>query len=153
MAPSEGNTHRVPFFNPGSNTAQASLLRLVNPGDVAAVTIRGVDDRGSASGGEVRLSIPAQAARTVSAMDLEDGAAGLDGSFGDGAGKWRLEVAADRSLMAIGMLSTPSGHLTNLSTDPGDAPAKDDTAGASASLDINRITTASHWSFTSTVLC
>ena len=127
VAPSEGNTHRVPFFNPGSNTAQESLLRLVNPGDVAAaVTIRGVDDRGSASGGEVRLSIPAQAARTVSAMDLEDGAAGLDGSFGDGAGKWRIEVAADRPLMAIGMLSTPSGHLTNLSTDPGGAPAADD---------------------------
>ena len=76
VASSEGNTHRVPFFNPGSNTTQASLLRLVNPGDAAAaVTIRGVDDRGSASGGEVRLSIPAQAARTVSAMDLEDGAA------------------------------------------------------------------------------
>ena len=126
VASSEGNTHRVPFFNPGSNTAQVSLLRLVNPGDAAAaVTIRGVDDRGSASGGEVRLSIPAQAARTVSAMDLEDGAAGLDGSFGDGVGKWRLEVAADRPLMAIGMLSTPSGHLTNLSTDPGGAPAAD----------------------------
>ena len=69
VAPSEGNTHRVPFFNPGSNTAQQSLLRLVNPGDSAAtVTIRGVDDRGAAGpGGPVTLTLPPQASRTVSA--------------------------------------------------------------------------------------
>ncbi|MCY3817914.1 MAG: hypothetical protein OXH52_00925 [Gammaproteobacteria bacterium] len=127
VAPSEGNTHRVPFFNPGSNTAQQSLLRLVNPGDSAAtVTIRGVDDRGAAGpGGPVTLTLPPQASRTVSAMDLEDGASGLNGSLGDGAGKWRLEVEADTAIMAVSMLSTPTGHLTNLSTDPGDVPADD----------------------------
>ncbi|MDE0063037.1 MAG: hypothetical protein OXU72_09640, partial [Gammaproteobacteria bacterium] len=127
VAPSEGNTHRVPFFNPGSNTAQESLLRLVNPGDAeASVTIRGVDDRGAAApGGAVTFTLAPHASRTLSAMDLEDGASGLNGSLGDGAGKWRLEVEADSAIMAVSMLSTPTGHLTNLSTDPGEAPADD----------------------------
>ncbi|MDE0366828.1 MAG: hypothetical protein OXP09_14795 [Gammaproteobacteria bacterium] len=127
VAPNEGNTHRVPFVNPGSNTAQQSLLRLVNPGDSAAsVTIRGVDDRGAAGpGGAVTLTLPPRASRTVSAMDLEVGASGLNGSLGDGAGKWRLEVHADSPIMAVSMLSTPTGHLTNLSTDPGGAPSDD----------------------------
>ena len=127
VAPSEGNTHRVPFFNPGSNTAQESLLRLVNPGAAeASVTVRGVDDLGAAApGGAVTLTLPPHASRTVSAMDLEDGAAGLGGSLGDGAGKWRLEVDSDSAIMAISMLSTPTGHLTNLSTDPAGAPSDD----------------------------
>ena len=127
VAPSEGNTHRVPFFNPGSNTAQESLLRLVNPGAAeASVTVRGVDDLGAAApGGAVTLTLPPHASRTVSAMDIEDGAAGLVGSLGDGAGKWRLEVDSDSAIMAISMLSTPTGHLTNLSTDPAGAPSDD----------------------------
>ena len=42
VAPSAGNTQRVPIFNPGSNRDQVSRLRLVNPGTEAAqVTIRG----------------------------------------------------------------------------------------------------------------
>ena len=127
VVPSEGNTHRVPFFNPGNNTAQESLLRLVNPGAAeASVTVRGVDDLGAAApGGAVTLTLPPHASRTVSAMDLEDGAAGLGGSLGDGAGKWRLEVDSDSAIMAISMLSTPTGHLTNLSTDPAGAPSDD----------------------------
>ena len=118
VVPAEGNTHAVPFFNPGSNSDQVSRLRLVNAGGAAAsVTIRGVDDRGRRAG-PVRLSIPARAARTVSAADLESGGVGLTGSLGDGTGKWRLEVQADRPIMALSLLATPTGHLTNLSTAP-----------------------------------
>ena len=118
VAPADGNSHAIAFFNPGSNSAQVSMLRLVNAGGASAsVTIHGIDDRG-ARAGPVRLSIPARAARTVSAAEMEEGAVGLTGSLGDGAGKWRLEVEADRPIMALSMLATPTGHLTNLSTAP-----------------------------------
>ena len=121
LAPSDGNRHSIAFFNPGSNTAQVSYLRLVNPGEQpAAVTVRGVDDAGDAApGGNVRFSIPAHGASTLDAHELEEGAVGLNGALGDGVGKWSLTVEADRPVMAMSMLGTPTGHLTNLSTDPG----------------------------------
>ena len=46
------NRYQVPFFNPGSNSNQQSLLRLVNPGSVvASVEITGVDDAGDPGAG------------------------------------------------------------------------------------------------------
>ena len=108
--------HRVPIFNPGSNDQQRSWLRLVNPGDAAAhVTITGRDDTGAASADHVRVTIPAGAAVTVTAQDLEAGAGGVDGQLGDGAGKWSLDVAADRAILVMSLMSTPTGHLSNLS--------------------------------------
>ena len=96
VAPNQANIHGVAFFNPGSNYRQESLLRMVNPGDsTASVAVRGVDDRGVSAIGVVRLSIPPQTARSFTAAELEGGATGLDGSLGDGVGKWRLEVEAD----------------------------------------------------------
>ena len=121
VAPSKGDTHGISFFNPGSNTSQVSYLRVVNTGSSAvAVMVLGVDDAGDAApGGTVRFEIPAHGARTFDAHELEEGAAGLDGALGDGVGKWRLVVEADRPIIAMSMLGTPTGHLTNLSTDPG----------------------------------
>ncbi len=120
LAPESGGTHRVPTFNPGSNDRQASLLRLVNAGaaDVEAV-VRGVDDRG-APGGEVRVAVPAGAARTLSAAQLESGAGPgvVAGALGDGAGKWRLAVTADGPIHAMSLLDSPTGTMTNLSTAP-----------------------------------
>ena len=108
--------HRVPIFNPGSNDQQQSWLRLINPGDAAAgVTIAGRDDTGAASADQARLTIPAGAAVTVTARDLEAGTGGLDGQLGDGAGKWSLSVAADRAIQVMSLMSTPTGHLSNLS--------------------------------------
>ena len=132
VVPSDGNTHRVAIFNPGSNYRQESLLRLVNPGDDAvSVSVRGVDDRGvAAPGGAVRFSIPPQATRMVTAVDLENGAADLEGTLGDGTGKWRLEVEADAPIKVMSLLATPTGHLTNLSTDPAAPAAVDDTPPA-----------------------
>lgn len=130
----DGNTYRVVTFNPGSNRAQESFLRLVSPGAAAAsVTIRGVDDRGAA-GGPVRVSIPARAARTVSAVDLEEGGTGLDGSLGDGGGKWRLEVESDAPVRVMSLLASPTGHLTNLSTVP--APTAGQAAPAAPEVSI-----------------
>ena len=42
VVPEDGGRHEVAFFNPGRNTRQVSLLRLVNPGEMAVeATIRG----------------------------------------------------------------------------------------------------------------
>ena len=75
LAPEAGGTHRIPIFNPGSNDRQASLLRLVNEGGGRrrGPGARRVDDRGNSPGGEVRVAVPAGAARTLSAAQLESG--------------------------------------------------------------------------------
>ena len=121
LAPETDGTHRVAIFNPGSNTDQVSLLRLVNPGDeAAAVTVRGTDDAGEASADEVTVSVAAHAALTLTAQQLEsgEGVAGLRGALGDGAGKWRLSVVSEQPIRVLSLLSSPPGHLTNLSSAP-----------------------------------
>ena len=111
------NRYHVPFVNPGSNSNQQSLLRLINPGSgTASIVITGVDDAGDAAPlGEVSLTLEAGAARMLSARDLERGAEGLSGRLGDGAGKWRLSVSGDRPLQVMSLLQLPTGHLANLS--------------------------------------
>ena len=118
-APASGTRHRIAIFNPGSNRAQVSALRLINPGDAeASVTITGGDDSGASPGGPVHVTVAAQAARTVTAEELETGGADLQGALGDGAGKWRLLVESSEPILAMSLLASPTGHLTNLSTAP-----------------------------------
>ena len=103
-------------FNPGGNMNQASSLRLVNTGaNDENVSIEGVDDQ-DGSGGPVTLTLPAGESRTLSAVDLENGAPGLTGTLGDGAGKWRLLITAGNPVVGMSLLESASGHLTNIST-------------------------------------
>ena len=96
-----------------------SRLRLINRGaEEAAVTITGMDDRGTSSDGTVAVTVPAGAARTLTAAELESGGTGMTGALGDGGGKWRLTVTSEGSIHAMSLLSSPTGHLTNLSTAP-----------------------------------
>ena len=109
-------SHRVVFFNPGSNTRQVSKLRLINNGNRAAsTTITGVDDEGSNSG-TVSVTVPAASALTFTAAELEAGGGHLSGSLGDGAGKWRLRVSSNIPLAVMSLLESPTGHLANVST-------------------------------------
>lgn len=109
--------YRVPFFNPRSNGEQRSWLRLINPGSSgdAKVTIRGEDDDGEPSDAAVTLTLPVREARSLNAEQLELGGSGFDGRFGDGTGKWRLTVSADRPIQVMSLLRSPTGHITNLS--------------------------------------
>ena len=118
--PATNFRHNVPLFNPASNRQRASLLRLINSGpDDAEVTIAAVDDLGAAApGGTVALTIPSGTARTVTAQQLEAGDAALRGRLGDGAGKWRLSVAANRSIVVMNLIDSSDGGLTNISTRP-----------------------------------
>ena len=115
--------HHVLTFNPASNLTKRSLLRLVNTSGIGTeVVITGLDDQGEAPpGGEVRLTLPAGQARTLSVQALEAGGDGFKGRFGDGAGKWQVFVSADRPLQVMSLLSS-TGSLHNLST-----PTADDT--------------------------
>ena len=118
VAPVSENSHRLVIFNPGSNMDQVSSLRLINAGnEEAQVTIRGIDDAGESLGGDVELSVAAGAVRTVTAAALESGAEGLQGALGDGTGKWSLTVESVQPLIVLSLLESPTGHLTNLSTE------------------------------------
>ncbi len=120
VVPSADLRHRVAVFNPGSNIEQVSLLRVINPGgQVAQLTIAGVDDRGMPGDSEVTLSVSPGGSRTVAASELEEGTDGLDGMLGDGAGKWQLALTSDVPLLAMSLLRSKTGHLTNLSTSRG----------------------------------
>ena len=108
----------VGFFNPGSNTSKVSRLRLANPnGQAAQVVVAGRDDRGrEAPRGTVRVTLPAQGATTLTARALENGGSGFTGRLGDGEGKWRLTVTADRPVVVMSLLhAVQTGHLANLS--------------------------------------
>ena len=107
----ETGDYTLPIFNPASNVNQVSALRLVNLGDTAAqATVTGIDDRNESPGDGVRIEVPARASVTLDAAQLE-----ADG-LGDGRGKWRLHVASGDKLAVMGLLASPEGHLTNLST-------------------------------------
>ena len=130
FVPVEAGAHRVVFFNPGSNRSQVSRLRLINPGEApAAVRIEGLDDAGEWGEGAVTLALEAGTSRTLTSQALESGEdGGLAGALGDGKGKWRLRVSADRPIRVMSLLRSPTAHLTNLSAvpvegEPGDVPA------------------------------
>ena len=105
----------LPFFNPGGD-ARRSVLRLANArAEPAAVSVRGVDDAGRAAG-PVTAELGPWEARSYAASELESGsAAGLTGSLGDGDGRWRLTLSADRgSAYATNLLLDGSGVLSSV---------------------------------------
>ena len=108
----------VPFFNPASNTMIVSHLRVANPNAVAVdVTLEAWDSDGETAEDVIEFSVDAGAAVLFSSQQLEAGDAdAFTGRLGDGAGKWRFEVSGgDQPLEVMSLLSTGSGHLTNLS--------------------------------------
>ena len=113
----------APFFNPGSNRNQRSILRVVNTeAEPAKWTTGGYDDRGSWHPMTGSLLVRPQHALMLTAQELED-AHGL----GDGSGKWRLRVRGF-PWFAMSLLESPTGHLTNLSTAPAHTTVLEDGA-------------------------
>lgn len=115
----DGATWSVPMFNPGENTNQVSLLRVVNT-ETRALTVQaqGFDDAGQPGELPLVFTLPALSSVEWSAAELEAGAVarGLGGRLGDGEGKWRLELQADGRISVQSLLADPGGNVTNLST-------------------------------------
>ncbi len=106
----------APFFNPGSNDRQRSILRVVNTeAEPAKWTTGGYDDHGQWHPMAGSLLVRPQHALTLTARALED-----DHGLGDGHGKWRLRTRGF-PWYAMSLLESPTGHLTNLSTAPNNA--------------------------------
>ena len=146
VAPRSEAGHRVVIFNPGRNTAQASRLRVVNPGEAAAeVRIEGIDGQGRSPGSAVVVEVAAGASRTLSAKELESGGAGFTGALGRGSGKWRLVVSAEQAMEVMSLLASPTGHLTNLSTVPDNAEAGPAPEDATIAHTVGLFPAASRW--------
>ena len=108
-------------FNPASNVERQSRLRLTNWGpNVRTLTIDATDDAGDYAG-PVELTLPVGHSRMLTAVDLEQGAHGLEGKLGDGAGKWSVRVAPRDfqgrldGIVGQNLLYSASGHISNLS--------------------------------------
>ncbi len=116
--PRTGDSLSAFLFNPASNHMQRSSLRVFNPGaESARMSVWGVDDAGRgrfASG----FMAPPNAPLVLRAGQLERSRGAAGAGLGNGAGKWRLRVAATWPLSASTFLESPSGHLSNLSPPP-----------------------------------
>ena len=119
---------RVHFFNPASVLGKQSRLRVINVSGIdTEVVIEGRDDRGDpAPGGEVRFTLPADAARMLTVQELERGYSPatsdfeFEGRLGDGRNKWQLFVSAGRPIQVMSLMRSGAGLLSNLSSAPGD---------------------------------
>lgn len=61
-----------------------------------------------------RQCFPVTGARAgLSALALESGCDDFERSFGDGEGKWSLEVSADRALHVLSLLRSRWGYLAD----------------------------------------
>lgn len=125
---SNDNSHYISMFKAADKTSHFGLLRLINAGSQPAnVTIHGVDDSGLTHG-TARLTVAPNASRTLNATELEEGGEDLDGMLGNGTGDWRLAISSNAPVEVMNLLSTPTGHLTNLSTSISIASDNEETA-------------------------
>ena len=106
----------LPFFNPGSNESQRSILRVVNTeAERAKWMTGGYDDRGEWRPMAGTIEVQPGHALRLTAEALED-----DHGLGDGSGKWRLR-ARGFPWFAMSLLDSAAGPLANLSTAPNHA--------------------------------
>lgn len=127
VVPPVGRAFRVPVFNPASNVEQISQLRLINAWpEVTDFHIVATDDIGEQR--EMTVSLSAGIAVTIDARTLEEqdltyattyGDLNVSGRLGDGKGKWQLKIhASNPEAIVMNLMSTPTGHVTNLSDSP-----------------------------------
>ncbi len=122
VVPLIDDVYPIYFFRGSHRWPIESRLRLINLSNEAVdISIRGRDDDGEpAPNGVVTMSLRAGQTAKYTARDLEKGHASFDGSFGTIDGDWHLEVDASTPILVLNLLHAPTGHVTNLSTIPGE---------------------------------
>lgn len=112
-----GSVVRVYNVNPAGVSSAESFVRVINPSNTPGrVTIVGWDDNGNFRG-PLTFNLAALNSRQFNSQDIEAGnAAKLAGAFGDGVGKWRLEVTGEFPGMRVQSLNRnyTDGTVTNL---------------------------------------
>lgn len=112
-----GSVVKVYNVNPANVSSAESFIRVINQSAVAGkVTVVGWDDNGNFRG-PLTFNLPAKNSRQFNSQDIEAGnAAKLTGAFGDGVGKWRLEVTGEFPSMRVSSLNRnyTDGTVTNL---------------------------------------
>lgn len=114
-----GSVVKVYHVNPARNNTAQSFVRVINPSNTdGLVTVTGYDDAGVPQDSPIQFNLPAGESQQFNSDDLEDGNAAkfLSGAFGDGTGKWRLEITGEFDGMVVQGLNRNSidGTVTNL---------------------------------------
>ena len=117
-AGARSGVHTLPlhFPVPDSNDEPQGFARIVNHSNAAGtVEIHGTDDTGR-SHGPVTLTLDGQEAVHLGSGDLEAGNAskGLPEGLGDGDGNWRLRLATELDIEALGYARTQDGFVTSM---------------------------------------
>ena len=116
--PNNGTSTDVYHFNPASNANQISYLRISNTSGISGrVTVSGWNDAGVRAPGTANFVLGAGQSVLLTSAEVENGnAAKLAGAFGDGVGKWRLEITGEFPGMRVQSLNRnyTDGTVTNL---------------------------------------
>ena len=114
-----GSVVKVYHVNPARNNTAQSFVRVINPSNTTGlVTVVGFDDAGNPEAAPIRFNLPAGQSLQFNSDDLEAGnpAKFISGAFGDGTGKWRLEITGEFDGMVVQGLNrnATDGTVTNL---------------------------------------
>jgi hypothetical protein len=104
-----GSTVNIANLPPAGNATQEGFVRIVNNSTLSGrVTIRGRDDAGVLAP-SVTLTLPGRTSVIYTSAELESGTVAavtpakpaISGAFGDGAGRWRLNVVGEFDNMQV----------------------------------------------------
>ncbi len=119
-APSDERDRLIYFANPGSDTQQQSILRLINSANrFNTIKITAYDDRGvRAPGGEVQVRLWPRRSKQFTISELENINSETFGQLGRGQGKWhfRLTSLDNAAIEAVSLVSLSNGMLSNMSS-------------------------------------
>jgi len=111
-------TERTLWFLPnGSDTSKEGFIRIVNNNNIAGtVTISGISDDGGDGDSQITFTLNAKETKSLKTLELEGGSLtkGLNGSFGNGDGAWRLSIESPLDFDVYAYVRSSKGYITNV---------------------------------------
>ena len=110
-----GDQYHVPTFFPRDDAARLSSLRLINISDRSVdVRIEGFGEHGGFHG-QATVPIAAGASTAISLNELEVPNEVVDGVWKTNSAQRHLRLTADAEIQVMNLVTSSSGHITNLS--------------------------------------